>query len=338
MRTFITKKTVSTAAAIRFAATKSATPRVLITGGLGQVGTDLTSVLRRKYGKDNVIVTDIRKPGEEVLAAGPYAYLDALDARGLEKLVVENNIDWVVHNSAIMSVLGELQPHKAMDLNIDGARNVLEVARKHNLMVYIPSSMAVFGADCGKVMTKDDTILNPTTIYGVTKLFMEQLGGYYNRKWGVDFRCIRYPGIISAPTLPGGGTTDYAIHMYHSALMKKPYVCPVNPDEQLPMMYVDDCIDGTIQLMEAPRECLKRCTYNIAGFSFSPDDLHKSIERAGFPLEVKYEKGIAQDIAHSWPDSMDDSNARADWKYNPQYDLDGMTRKMMELIPKYHNL
>lgn len=337
MRTFL-KSSIASSASVRSAATKKASPRVLITGGLGQVGTDLATVLRKKYGNDHVVVTDIRKPGEGVLSEGPYHYLDVLDARSIERLCVEHNIDWVVHNSAIMSVLGELQPHKAMDLNIDGTRNVLEVSRKHNLMVYIPSSMAVFGPDCGKVMTKDDTILNPSTIYGVTKLFMEQLGGYYHRKWGVDFRCIRYPGIISAPTLPGGGTTDYAIHMYHSALKNKPYTCPVNANEPLPMMYVDDCIDGTIQFMEAPRHELKRCVYNISGFSFSPDDLQKSIIKAGLPLEVRYEKGIAQDIAHSWPDSMEDINARRDWKWDPKYDLDGMTRKMLELIPKYHNL
>jgi len=314
-------------------------PRVLITGGLGQVGTDLATVLRGKYGKDNVIVTDIRRVDETVRATGPYQYLDVVSgAQTLEKMVVDENIDWVIHNSAIMSVLGEQIPHKAMDLNIDGVRNVFEVCRKHNCRVFCPSSMAAFGADCGKVMTKDDTILNPTTIYGITKVFMEQLGSYYNRKFGMDFRCLRYPGIISAPTLPGGGTTDYAIHMFHSALNKEKYTSPVLADEPLPMMYVDDCINGTVQFLETPREKLTRSVYNVAGFSFSPKDLHESIERSGHKLEMAYEKGIAQDIAHSWPDSMDDSNARKDWNWSPEYDLDGMTAKMFELIPKYHKL
>ena len=313
----------------------SKNPRVLITGGLGQIGTDLSIELRKKFGAENVIVTDINKAPAAMRDAGPFEYLDVLDRRGLENMVVTHNVDWLIHLSAIMSVLGEQIPHKAMDLNIDGLRNALEVSRLHKLRVFVPSTMAVFGSDAGKVMTKDDTILNPTTVYGITKVLVEQLGAYYNRKWGVDFRSVRYPGIISAATLPGGGTTDYAVHMYHSALQKTPFTCPVLANEPLPMMYIDDAVTGTIQFLEADRAQLKRCTYNIAGFSFTPDELHKSISAYG-PLQMEYKEGVAQQIAHSWPDSMDDSNARKDWGWKPKFLLEDMTRAMLEEIPRLH--
>lgn len=318
---------------VRNASTKGRAPRILITGGNGQVGTDLSIVLRKKYGVENVIVTDLSKnpnPG-----TGPYEHLNVLDRSRLEELVVKYDIDWMFHNAALMSVLGEQQPHKALELNIDGLRTTLEVARVHKLRYFCPSTMAVFGADAGKVMTKDDTILNPTTVYGITKVLLEQLGSYYYRKFGVDFRSVRLPGVISVATLPGGGTTDYAVHMYHYALRKEQYKCPVLADEPLPMMYVDDAIEGMVQLMEADRAKLTRCVYNIAGVSFTPSELKKSIEKFT-SLDMVYERGIAQDIAHSWPDSMDDSNARKDWGWNPKFDLDGMTKIMLTDIPKFH--
>ena len=318
-------------------AAANGSPRVLITGALGQVGSELAISLRKKYGAENVVMTDIRKPDQKTADAGPFEFCDVLDEGSIDRLVVNNRIDWMIHNSAIMSVLGEAIPHKAMDLNVTGVRNVFEVSRRHNLRTYCPSSMAVFGEDCGKVMTKDDTILNPTTIYGITKVFMEQVGAYYHRKFGVDFRCLRYPGVISAAQLPGGGTTDYAVHMYHYALQKEKFECPVLPHEPLPMMYVDDCIEGTIQFLETPREKLSRCVYNMAGFSFSPQELHDSIQKK-IPLEMEYKKGIAQDIAFSWPDSMDDANAQKDWQWKPKYDIDRMTDKMLEMIPIFHNI
>lgn len=312
-------------------------PRILITGALGQVGSDLTEALRKKYGAGNVITTDIRAPeSAAVYEDGPFEFLDVLKYDQLERAIVNNKINWVIHLSAIMSVLGEQKPDLAMDLNINGARNVLDVCRRHGCLCYTPSSMAVFGADAGKVMTKDDTILNPSTVYGITKVLLEQLGSYYHRKFGLDFRCLRYPGLISPQTLPGGGTTDYACHMYFDALKGKPSVCPVNSDEPLPMMYNDDAIRGTIEFIEAPRKSLTRCVYNLAGMSFTPDGLAKSIRRTVPGLEVKYERGIAQDIAHSWPDSMDDSNARRDWGWKPEYDLDKMTDAMLRDIPKFH--
>jgi threonine 3-dehydrogenase len=321
---------------LRFAASKKH-PRILITGGLGQIGTDLSIVLRKKFGAENVIVTDINKATESVRNAGPFFHCDALDRSRMEQLVVDHDVTWMIHLSAIMSVLGEKIPHQAMDLNIDGLRNALEVSRKHQLRIFAPSTMAVFGADAGKVMTKDDTILNPTTVYGITKVFLEQLGAYYHRKWGVDFRSLRYPGIISAATLPGGGTTDYAVHMYHYALKKELFACPVLPNEPLPMMYIDDAVNGTVQFIEADRSLLKRSTYNLAGFSFTPAELQKSIQ-AFIPMPMKYEDGVTvtQQIAHSWPDSMDDTNARNDWGWKPAFSVDDMTRVMLEEIPRLH--
>lgn len=326
----------SSAGLMRFAATKKQ-PKILIAGGLGQIGTDLSIVLRNKYGAENVIITDINKPSDEVRNAGPFFHCNSLEAGRLEQLVVDHNVDWILHLSAIMSVLGEKIPHQCMDLNINGLRIALEVARKHSLRIFAPSTMAVFGTDAGKVMTKDDTILNPTTIYGITKVLLEQLGAYYNRKWGVDFRSIRYPGIISAATLPGGGTTDYAVHMYHYALKNETFTCPLFPNEPLPMMYIDDAVNGTVQFLETERSQLKRCTYNMAGFSFTPAELQKSIE-AHTKMSMQYEDGVSvsQGIAHSWPDSMDDTNARNDWGWKPKFLLDDMTKVMLEDIPRFH--
>jgi threonine 3-dehydrogenase len=304
---------------------------------MGQIGTDLAAALRQKYGRDSVIASDIRKcQGNTLMDKGPFVYCDALDQGQIEKLVVDNNINWIVHLSAIMSVLAEGMPQKAMDLNINAVRNVLEVARIHKLRTYIPSTMAVFNKDAGQDMTKDDTILNPTTIYGVTKVFLEHIGCYYHRKFGVDFRCMRYPGMIAAETLPGGGTTDYAVHMYHSALKKEKYICPVLPNEALPMMYMPDCLKSTMMLLEAPEEKLTRRVYNIAAMSFTPEEVKASIQKVIPDFTVDYEKGLAQDIAETWPNQMDDSNAQKDWLWKPDWTLDMMTKDMLEKVPQMH--
>lgn len=324
---------------IRFASTGSNSPKILITGALGQIGTDLCTALRTKYGAESVIASDIRKvEGNSLAGTGPYYYCDALDMGGLSKLIVDNNVTWIIHLSAIMSVLGESMPQKAMDINIDAVRNVLEISRMHNLRCYIPSTMAVFNKDAGKDMTKDDTILNPTTIYGICKVLLEHLGCYYHRKYGVDFRCMRYPGMIAAETLPGGGTTDYAVHMYHYALKGQKYVCPVLPNEPLPMMYMPDCLKCTMALLEAPQEKLKRRVYNIAALSFTPDEIKASIQKVIPGFEVEYQRGLAQDIAETWPNQMDDSNARNDWGWSHEWSLDMMTKDMLEKVPKIHKL
>jgi threonine 3-dehydrogenase len=314
-------------------------PRILITGALGQIGTDLTSALRSKYGVESVIATDIRKvQGNTLAGQGPFQYLDVLDYKQLEQAVVDNNINWIVHLSAIMSVLAEAIPQKAMDLNINAVRNVLEIARVHRCRTYAPSTIAVFNKDAGQDNTPDDTILNPRTIYGVTKVFLEQLGVYYQWKYGVDFRCMRYPGMIAAETLPGGGTTDYAVHMYHYALKGETFTCPVNPDEALPMMYMPDCVKATLMLLEAPEQKLTRRVYNLAALSFTPEDVRKSIKKYIPGFEVKYERGLQQDIASTWPNQLDDSNARRDWGWSHDWSLDMMTRDMLKKVPEMHDL
>lgn len=319
----------------------AAAPRILITGGLGQIGTDLTLAVRKRFGDDNVLTTDISKPPQKhALSDGKgYHQLDCMDRAAYGRLVKEFNPTWLFHLPAIMSVRGEAEPQLALNLNIDSTRYALELAHEHKLRCFIPSTIAVFGDKCGKTKTKDDTILNPSTVYGVTKVFTELLGTYYREKLLVDFRSVRFPGIISAATLPGGGATDYAIHMYHCALARKKYVCPVRPDEPLPMLYMPDTIDGVLKLMEAPHDSVRRAVYNIGGFSFTPEQLRASIEaQIKRPIDVEYVEGPAQGIAHSWPDSLDDSNARKDWGYTTKYNLDMMTEDMLREIPELHGL
>ncbi|AAZ11841.1 L-threonine 3-dehydrogenase, putative [Trypanosoma equiperdum] len=319
----------------------AAAPRVLVTGALGQIGTDLSLALRDKFGADSVLVSDVVEPGAKHPLAGLKGVekLDCLDSNGFEKLVKEFKPTWMYHLPAIMSVRGEAEPDLAMDINVNTTRYALELARKYNIRIFIPSTIAAFGDKCGKTMTKDDTIMNPSTVYGVTKVYTELLGTWYRQKYGVDFRSVRLPGIISAATLPGGGATDYAIHMYHSALLQKKCVCPVLPYESLPMMYMPDTLNSLVKIMEAPLEKLTRTVYNITGFSFSPSELRFSIERCtDRTIEVEYVEGPAQKIANSWPDSLDDSNARNDWGHQVKYDIDMMSEDMLRQIPILHGL
>lgn len=336
MRTLFTRPAAATTArCARHHSEATATakaPRMLFTGANGQIGSDLVTAFRRQLGPFNVIASDVRKPRQAAYSAGPFMFLDVLDKGAMERVIVDNNIDTVVHLSAIMSVLGEAQPQKCIDLNVNGTTNVLELARVHNLKVFSPSTMAVFNIDAGKDMTKDSTVMNPTTVYGVTKVFLEQLGTYYAKKYDIDFRCVRYGGIISSDTLPGGGTTDYAVWMYHYALDGKKYTCPVNPDEALPMMYMPDCLSGTLQYIAAPKEQLSRNVYNIAGISFTPAMLVESIKKYVPNFEVEYVPGVANDIAYTWPNQLDDTNLRNDIKWAHEWDLDRMTRDMLEKI------
>lgn len=320
---------------------KTVVPRILITGGLGQIGSDLSFALLERFGAENVLTTDVvTLPPNHALGDGKrYQQLDCMDFAAYERLVKDFNPTWLFHLPAIMSVRGEAEPQLALSLNVDSTRYALELSRMYKLRCFIPSTIAAFGDKCGKIDTKDDAILNPSTIYGVTKVFTELLGAYYREKLAVDFRCVRFPGIISAATLPGGGATDYAIHMFHSALKRKKYVCPVMPDEPLPMLYMPDVIEGVLKLMLAPQESLRRTVYNIGGLSFTPEQLRASIEaHIKRPMDVEYVEGPAQRIAHSWPDSLDYSSACKDWGYTTKYDLDMMTKDMLREIAVLHKL
>eukprot|EP00760_Papus_ankaliazontas_P002281 PhM_4_TR10922/c2_g1_i3/m.92196/K15789/TDH; threonine 3-dehydrogenase len=311
---------------------KSTTPRILITGALGQIGSDLTRFLRARYGKESVLASDVRMCRGSFVARedGPFCYLDVQDEKEMTSVIVNNGIDWLVHMAAIKSAKGEADHNAALDVNANGTRNALDVSRKLNLRVFAPSTIAVFGPSSGKVKTLDDTKLDPTTVYGTCKVFNEQLGTYYHDKFGVDFRCLRYPGIISHSTMPGGGTTDYATHVFGAAIKGETFTCGVNRDEPLPMMYMPDCLEATTALLEAPSEKLTRRVYNVTGMSFTPEQLVAEVQKHVPTLEAKYERTHLQDIAHTWPDSLDDSLARRDWGWQPKYDLASMTADMLQ--------
>eukprot|EP01064_Diplonema_japonicum_P007980 TRINITY_DN15558_c0_g1_i1.p1 TRINITY_DN15558_c0_g1~~TRINITY_DN15558_c0_g1_i1.p1 ORF type:complete len:352 (+),score=67.05 TRINITY_DN15558_c0_g1_i1:46-1101(+) len=305
-------------------------PRILITGALGQIGAELIRILREKHGNENVIASDVKLP--QTKEDGPFVFVDVLDYATLAKVVVDYRIDWIVHNSSIISGVGEMNPPLAMDVNVNGVRNIFDICKNFNLRVLAPSTIAVFSPESGKVMTKDDTILLPTTVYGVTKVFLEQLGEYYHQKYGMDFRCLRYPGIISGDTLPGGGTTDYAVMIFYEAVKNGRFVCNIDKDEALPMMYMPDCLKATVDLLEAPREVLTRDVYNVGALSFTPAEIAAAVKKHIPHFEIEYAPDFRQDIAHTWPDSLDDTYARKDWSWKPDYDLDTMVGDMLQKI------
>lgn len=303
-------------------------PRILVTGAVGQIGSELVAALRSKYGTLNVIASDIKQPPKKY-SAGPFVYIDVLNYDNLARVMLEERIDWVVHLASMLSAIGEMNPQLAMKLNTRGIENVLELARHNKLRVFAPSTIAVFGPTTPKDDTQDLTIMRPTTIYGVTKVYLELLGEYYVQKYGVDFRSIRYPGIISNAAMPGGGTTDYAVEIYHEAIKNKSYKCFLRPDSRMPMMYMPDALQGTISLLEAPAQTLTQRTYNITGFSFTPEELAVAIQKRIPDFKMAYSPDFRQAIADSWPRSLDDSPARKDWGWNPRFDIDSMTEDML---------
>ncbi|CAF0930666.1 unnamed protein product [Brachionus calyciflorus] len=304
-------------------------PRVLITGGLGQLGPGLANLISNRYGKDNIILTDIVKPNGEFQKKGiNYLYADVLDLKNLQQIIVNHKIDWIVHFSALLSAVGEKNVPLALSVNVTGMQNILELAKQFNLKVFIPSTIGAFGPESPRNPTPDLTIQRPKTIYGVTKVYAELLGEYYAKKFGVDFRCLRFPGIISADTQPGGGTTDYAVKIFHDALETKKFECYLKPDTRLPMMYIDDCLNSVIQFMEYPSDKLAQRTYNISAMSFTPEELYNEIRKHVSDFEINYKIDSRQEIADSWPQVFDDQNARKDWKWNPEYDLPNLVQKM----------
>jgi len=241
-------------------------------------------------------------------------------------------VTWLIHLSSILSASGEKDLSWAIDLNIRGIENILEVAKKFNLRLYAPSSIAAFGPTTPKVLTPDITSMRPTTIYGISKVYLELLGEYYHYKFGVDFRSLRYPGVISSEALPGGGTTDYAIDIFYNALTKKKYTCFLEKGARLPMMYMPDCLKATIDFIEADDDHLKLRTYNVGAVSFTPEEIANEIKLHIPDFVMNYEPDFRNNIAKSWPESLDDSNARNDWKWKHKYGLKEMTKDMLEKI------
>jgi nucleoside-diphosphate-sugar epimerase len=313
--------------------------RVLVTGAYGQIGSELSLRLREIYGNSNVIVSDVVKAPEQLRETGPTRYLDVTKIDEVHKLIVDENIDIIYHMAAILSARAENMAQKALHINMMGLYNILEASRRHKVkQVLCPSSIAAFGPTTPKENTPDETYLRPTSIYGVTKVAGELLHEYYTHKFGVDVRALRYPGIVSSETQPGGGTTDYSVDMYVHAVLRKPYSCFVNKDTVLPFMYMPDTIDSIIQLSEAPVDKLSRRTYNIVAFSCSAKEIEEEIKKHIPNFECSYEPDYRQDIATSWPRTIDDSNARKDWGWKHEYDLAKMTLDMIKKLKKKHGV
>jgi nucleoside-diphosphate-sugar epimerase len=313
--------------------TESDTQHILVIGACGQIGSELTAVLRQRHGGEHVIAADYRVDANpELCASGPLVFVDVTDRVTLEEVVEAYEIETIYHLAAILSATGEKNPHKAWEVNVNGLRNVLEVARAHAIKrIFWPSSIAVFGPETPRHATPQETVLRPTTMYGVTKVTGELMCNYYCARFGLDIRGVRYPGIISSETLPGGGTTDYAVEIFYAALTEGCYTCFVKPDTVLPMMYMPDCIRATLMLMEADAAQLRyHAEYNLAGLSFSAEELAAEIQRHVPDFACRYAPDDRQAIADSWPCTIDDSAARADWDWAPEYDLEAMVADMLE--------
>jgi nucleoside-diphosphate-sugar epimerase len=313
--------------------------RILVTGAVGQIGSELTIELRRRYGGENVVATGHRtQPSEALCDGGPFEFVDVTRRESLEAVIERYRIDTVYHMAAVLSAVGEQKPLVAWDVNVNGLQNLLEIARHRSLMrLFCPSSIAVFGPEAPRENTPQETILRPTTMYGVTKVTGELLCDYYVRRFGVDARGVRYPGIISSETLPGGGTTDYAVAIFYEAIAKGRYTCFVRSDTVLPMMYMPDCIRGSIELMEADFDRLQHhADFNMAAMRFSAGQLAAEIKKHIPGFECEYQPDDRQAIADSWPRSLDDSAAREEWGWQPKYDLAAMTAEMLDSLRKRH--
>ncbi|MFX0036319.1 MAG: NAD-dependent epimerase/dehydratase family protein [Candidatus Hermodarchaeota archaeon] len=310
--------------------------RILVIGAAGQIGSELVPALREKYGNDNVIATGRKTPlPKNITENGPVIYLDAINKELLSKALYEYDINTIFHMASILSATGEKMPQVAWDININGLINVLEAGRSYNIdRIIWPSSIAAFGPTTPRENTPNTTILEPTTMYGITKVSGELLIEYYFKKYGLDTRSMRLPGIISSETLPGGGTTDYAVEIFYEAIKHKRYTCFLKEDTVLPMMYMPDCNKCMIDLLEADASKLKRHVYNITGFSFSAGELAAEIKKHIQEFTIDYKPDFRQEIADSWPKTIDDSLAREEWDWNPSYDLISMTKDMIDKLSK----
>ena len=306
--------------------------KILVIGASGQIGVELTLALRKVYGNNNVVASDLREENELLKGTGPYVSLDVMNKEMLHVQVIRQNITQIYLLAAILSATGEKNPNLAWNLNMQGLLNVLDIAREEQIQkVYWPSSIAVFGPTSPKINCPQQTIIEPITVYGISKYAGEFWCNYYHQRYGVDVRSLRYPGLISYKSAPGGGTTDYAVEIFHDALEEKNYNCFLREDTYLPMMYMPDAIKATLQLMEAPQEQIKvRTSYNIAAMSFSPKEIAAAIQKHIPDFTIHYKPDYRQTIADSWPQSIDDTSARNDWNWKPDFDLELMTADMIQ--------
>lgn len=309
---------------------------ILVIGSTGQIGSELTMELRKRYGNDHVVAGYIpaAPPKGELKESGPAEVVDITSPEMIAAVVKNYRIDTIYNLAALLSVVAESKPMLAWHIGIDGLLNVLEIAREHGCAVFTPSSIGSFGANTPHVNTPQDTLQRPRTMYGVTKVTTELLSDYYYNKYGVDTRAVRFPGIISNITLPGGGTTDYAVDIYYSAVRGEEFVCPVKEGTLMDMMYMPDALHAAIQIMEAdPTRLVHRNAFNIASMSFGPETIYAEIKKHVPDFRMRYEiDPLKQSIADSWPDNMDDSCARQEWDWKPQYDLASMTTDMLEKL------
>jgi len=306
--------------------------KILIIGAGGQIGVELTLALRKLYGNDNVIATDIKEAHPLLKDNGPYAILNAMDAAATHALVKKEGITQIYLLAALLSATGEKNPHKAWEINMQSLISTLDLGVQEKLTkIYWPSSIAVFGPTTPTTNTPQQTVVEPRTVYGISKYAGELWCQYYNQRWGLDVRSLRYPGLISWKSEPGGGTTDYAVEIYHEALKHKKYTSFLSENTYLPMMYMDDAIRGTIELMEAPAEQMKtRMAYNLSAMSFSPKEIAAAIQKHIPDFTIDYAPDFRQAIADGWPKSIDDSAARADWGWKNEFDLDSMSADMLK--------
>ncbi|MEG1563202.1 MAG: GDP-mannose 4,6-dehydratase [Bacteroides sp.] len=309
---------------------------ILVIGATGQIGSELTMELRKRYGNTHVVAGYIHgaEPKGDLKESGPSEIVDVTNADMIESVVKAYTIDTIYNLAALLSVVAESKPKLAWKIGIDGLWNVLEVARIHGCAVFTPSSIGSFGADTPHTNTPQDTIQRPRTMYGVSKVTTELLSDYYHSKYGVDTRAVRFPGIISNVTPPGGGTTDYAVDIYYAAVKGEKFVCPIGAGTLMDMMYMPDALNAAISLMEAdPTKLIHHNAFNIASMSFAPEQIYAAIKKHMPEFEMVYEiEPLKQRIADSWPDSMDDSCARKEWGWKPAYDLESMTIDMLEKL------
>jgi nucleoside-diphosphate-sugar epimerase len=306
--------------------------KILVIGASGQIGVELTLALRKIYGNANVVASDLREQNPLLEGTGPYVSLDVMNKEMLHVQVIRQNFTQIYLLAAILSATGEKNPNLAWNLNMTGLLNVLDIAREEKISkVYWPSSIAVFGPTSPKQNCPQQTIIEPSTVYGISKYAGEFWCNYYYQRFGVDVRSLRYPGLISYKSAPGGGTTDYAVEIFHEALEEKKYTCFLKEDTYLPMMYMPDAIRATIELMEAPAEKITvRTSYNISGMSFSPAEIAAELKKHIPSFEMSYQPDYRQNIANSWPQSIDDAVARKDWHWKEDYNLQAMVKDMLE--------